>query len=163
MWLTKTKYNQLLPTIPHTVYAQNELGYHTAVTCPWMLWFWWTNLSCSKATRPCGPSIKSPQSALLASKISSEFRSVAALRLSTSWAWRSCWTGRRWLHGDVWLTVHVICCRICWQWRHANGVPGKGWVTAKLLVNQPRKEEEEGGYLTIKFHAIGDSSPPIPR
>jgi hypothetical protein len=109
MWLTKTKYNQLLPTIPHTAYAQNELGYHTAVTCPWMLWFWWTNLSCSKATRPCGPSIKSPQSALLASKISSEFRSVAALRLSTSWAWRSCWTGRRWLHGDVWLTVHVIC------------------------------------------------------
>ena len=69
---------------------------HTALTCPWMLWFWWTNLSCSKATRPPGPSSKSPQSGLLASNVSKAFRSVAALRLSTSWGslvyWLVVWT-----------------------------------------------------------------------
>ena len=39
------------------------------------------------------------------------------------------------------------------RWRYGEHVPGD-WSTAKLLVQRASR----GGYLTVKFHVIGDSS-----
>ena len=50
------------------------------------------------------------------------------------------------------------CCRMCCQWRHADGVFGGG-LSHGQTAYEPASRWERGG-ITMKFHAIGDSSTP---